>query len=283
MNILVPLLRFLSKRSTAFSISVAIGFMLLIGFLEYITTDFYLIVFYLIPISLLIWVTRLRVGLIISFISALMWIGDDILESPMHVIRLYHIWNVVISFSFLSTYSYVLSELKNALEEERRLSRTDPLTDAYNDRAFCEISNMELDRARRYNHPITMVYFDLDNFKSVNDRFGHSVGNRLLVELVKTIKANIRTSDVVARLGGDEFAIMLPEISPEDVQVNLARLHKTLQELMVKNNWPVTFSVGVVTYLTPPSLIDEMIRTVDDLMYSVKNDQKNMIKYQVVN
>jgi diguanylate cyclase (GGDEF)-like protein len=138
-----------------------------------------------------------------------------------------------------------------------------------------------LHRARRYPHPLTVVYMDLDNFKAVNDHFGHEVGDKLLRMITKIINRNIRSTDAVARLGGDEFALLLPETNGASAGRVIEKLHAQLLAAMKKNGWPVTFSIGVVTFLSQPESVDTMIKLVDDLMYAAKESGKNQIKYDV--
>jgi diguanylate cyclase (GGDEF)-like protein len=99
--------------------------------------------------------------------------------------------------------------------------------------------------------------------------------------VAKTIKDNIRLTDTVARVGGDEFAILLPETGPELAEAITRKVQKINLEIMQKNGWPVTFSIGVVTFINPPSTVDEILKISDNLMYFAKNNGKNTIKYEV--
>jgi diguanylate cyclase (GGDEF)-like protein len=87
---------------------------------------------------------------------------------------------------------------------------------------------------------------------------------------------------VVARLGGDEFSLLLPETGEEPAALVIRKVHKRLTATMREQGWPVTFSIGVVTFLTPPESVDEMLRTANSMMYFVKGAGKNMIKHKVV-
>jgi diguanylate cyclase (GGDEF)-like protein len=140
---------------------------------------------------------------------------------------------------------------------------------------------MEINRARRYEHPLTVVYIDLDNFKKINDLYGHITGDNLLRLVADTVKNNIRLTDTVARLGGDEFAILLPETGPELAEAITHKVQKINLEIMQKNGWPVTFSIGVVTFIDPPSTVDEILKASDHLMYVAKNNDKNNIRCEV--
>jgi diguanylate cyclase (GGDEF)-like protein len=123
---------------------------------------------------------------------------------------------------------------------------------------------------------------DIDNFKIINDRYGHQTGDVLLVWVAKTIRKNLRATDYVARVGGDEFALLLPETGAEAGQFVLYKLQRMLLDLMQKNNWPVTFSIGAATFVAEPESLDQMIQSADDLMYSAKRNGKNRIAQAVV-
>ena len=103
----------------------------------------------------------------------------------------------------------------------------------------------------------------------------------LLRSVANTLDENIRTTDIVARLGGDEFAILLPETGPEPAEVITHKIQKINLDTMEKNEWPVTFSIGVVTFVSPPSTVDEMLKISDGVMYSAKKNGKNEIKYEM--
>lgn len=177
--------------------------------------------------------------------------------------------------------TFILSTLKNSLRQEKEYSRTDFLTAIRNRRYFIELVNMEINRARRYGHPFTIACIDLDHFKTVNDRFGHTAGDILLRLVAQTIQENIRATDTVARLGGDEFAILMPETGRNVAEVILQKVQKINLDIMQKHRWPITLSIGVVTFMNPPSTVDETLRISDQLMYTAKNNGKNSIQYQV--
>jgi len=148
-----------------------------------------------------------------------------------------------------------------------------------NSRFFYELAQMEIDRFQRYKHPFTLTYIDLDNFKAVNDQFGHSTGDQVLRTVIGSVKKHLRRTDVVARLGGDEFVLLLPETDQEPAYVVINKIRGDLLEEMRQQNWPITFSIGVLTCRVVPNTIDELIKMADDLMYSAKHDGKNAVKY----
>ncbi len=173
-------------------------------------------------------------------------------------------------------------QLRAALEHEKELSRIDFLTQVANRRAFYEMAEFESKRSRRYQRPISLAYIDIDNFKQVNDRMGHEVGDRLLVAVAASIQKSVRETDLVARVGGDEFVLLLPETAAEPAQIVLGKVRNNLLDAMERNAWPVTFSIGLATFPTPPDSVDAMVKFADDLMYSVKNSGKDRIASTVV-
>src|SRR5204862_6902277 len=102
----------------------------------------------------------------------------------------------------------ILNSLKETLEREQLRAHRDDLTGLYNRRAFVELGKAELARARRYNHPMAVAFIDVDDFKLINDHFGHEVGDELLKTVGRTLSHSLRSTDLIARLGGDEFIVL---------------------------------------------------------------------------
>ncbi|MBA2340937.1 MAG: GGDEF domain-containing protein [Pyrinomonadaceae bacterium] len=190
-------------------------------------------------------------------------------------------WNAFIRLNVLLLFTYLLTLLKQAFEAEKQLARTDHLTRVANRRFFYELTEMELDRAHRYNHPLTVAYIDIDNFKTVNDRLGHDAGDQLLFTMAEAIKKSIRSVDRVARLGGDDFAILLPETGHEQSQVVVSKIKDMLARIAQERRWDVTFSIGVITCLKPPCAVEDLTKMADKLMYAAKNDGKNSVRYEL--
>jgi len=269
---------YLRKQSKRSLVLLCLSLVVLISLCDYLAgPEIGFALFYLLPISLSAWFAGLTAGVILSLASALAWFADKWLEGEETFQHLHSVWNAIVQLGFFLVIVY----LQRALQQEQVRARRDPLTNVGNRRYFFELAETELHRSKRYPHPFTVVYMDLDNFKAVNDHFGHEVGDTLLRVITKIIIRNIRSTDAVARLGGDEFALLLPETDgPSAVRV-IDKLHAQLLAAMQKNGWPVTFSVGVVTFLTQPETVDDMIKLVDDLMYTAKENGKNQIKYEV--
>ena len=236
--------------------------------------------FYVMPISLAGWLMGRKSGLLSSLLSTLIWLLTD-LAGHIYTGPVVPVWNTMVRLSFFCVVALLLSELRSSTEHEKALARTDYLTGAANLRFFLELLQKEIDRSLRYAHPFTIVYIDLDNFKTVNDQFGHIIGDEVLQTLVRYITTHVRKTDAAARLGGDEFALLLPETTQESARVALTKLRDGLLEEMQQNKWPITFSIGVLTCTAPPVKADELVRMADELMYSVKSGGKNAIVYSI--
>lgn len=267
-----------SSLSPATVFAVSLSLLVLLGWIDLITGDYSLIVFYLIPVSFVAWFVSRKSGVLFCFLALITrFIADEAASSfSLQSARL-HYWNIFIEFLFLLIMSLLFSALRSNLDYEKTRAGTDPLTGALNRRSFFGLAEYEIYRSQRYNRPFTLAYFDLDNFKDVNDRFGHHIGDELLIAVVKTMIRNIRSTDILARFGGDEFVLLLPETGSESALIFLTKIHDHLQHIMISKNWPVTFSVGAVTYLKAPATVDEAVSRADMLMYEVKRSGKDRL------
>ncbi len=118
---------------------------------------------------------------------------------------------------------------------------------------------------------------DCDNFKEINDRFGHKEGDRLLEKIAQTPKANLRKTDMIGRLGSDEIVVVLSNTGKNHAPEAVEKLRRELNLAMTEQGWPVTFSVGLGIFYVVPESVDEMISFTDKLMYRVKSSGKNNI------
>ena len=274
---------YLGGQSKTFLITLSLVIVLVLGVIDYQTgEELSVAVFYLVPVALVTWYVGRWAGVFISCLSGATWLITDWTTGHVysHLLVLY--WNAIVTLAFFLAFTLALSAVKKALEAAKRSARTEPLTGISNSRAFSEVVSREIDRARRYSHSLSFAYIDLDDFKAVNDRFGHSVGDILLQAVAHSIKKDIRETDTVARLGGDEFAILLPETGPKAARLFIERIRDRLSHDVQEHGWPVTFSIGVVTFMRPPIDVNEAIRIADTLMYSAKNSGKNTIKFEVL-
>jgi diguanylate cyclase (GGDEF)-like protein len=168
-------------------------------------------------------------------------------------------------------------QLESALRREQDLARSDPLTGIANRRALNEHLEREIARARRHSRPLTVAYIDLDDFKRVNDRLGHDVGDCLLREVATALTRVIRAGDVLARVGGDEFAVVLPETDLEGARPVLEKLRQVISETRQDDHGPVTASIGAATLARTVRSPSELVRDTDELMYVAKHSGKDAV------
>jgi len=260
---------------------VGLGFVLLgvVALVDYVTgVELSFSLFYLIPISLMAWAVSERFGLITAFFSACLWLGVEFGLGARYSNGFTYIWNMIVRLGFFMLPVFMI-RLNRAMEHEKMLARTDFLTGALNVRFFHELAQMEINRSARYKRTFTLAFIDVDNFKIINDTFGHMAGDAVLRTIATRIKSHLRKTDIVARVGGDEFAILLPETNKQTAPIVISNMQRTLLKEMNDNGWAVTFSIGVLTLTAPQISVDEMLGRADQLMYMVKNSSKNDIQY----
>lgn len=261
---------------------IAIGVVFILGAIDYRTGfELSFSFFYLIPVTMAAWALGRQMGLTFSVLSATVWFISNLLSGQSISNTFVGVWNTLIRFGFYAVVTALLAELRHALEEERVLANTDPLTGALNRRSFNEIAEKKMIIAEVNRRPYTMVYIDLDNFKTINDKLGHAIGDLVLKTVVDTIQNQIRNTDFLARLGGDEFAVLLTDLDQTHAKVIVQRLHSSLLDKMAANDWEITFSIGVLTVLSLPESADKLVSLTDALMYEVKGRGKNAIQYSV--
>ncbi len=189
--------------------------------------------------------------------------------------------------------SHALNQQNQALREEIRLrkqvqaeleeiSRLDGLTGIFNRRYFFELARREYGSAQRYNHPLSAIMIDLDHFKEVNDTYGHTVGDQVLIEVAQRIQAGVRDVDVVARYGGEEFVVMLPETELEDAIAMAKRIWHKLTERPTQTSKltiPVSASIGVASCRPDGKIsLDMLIDQADQALYQAKELGRNRIE-----
>jgi len=252
----------------------------LLGVIDYLTgNEITFSLFYLVPIVLVTWSVSQNAGLLMSLLSALSWVAAEYAAGQRYRYPSIYFWNTLILISFFAIVTYLVAELQRLHREERLAARIDFVTGAVNARYFNEFLRMEIDRIRRYPHPFTVVFIDIDNFKLVNDLFGHQVGDQLLRSIASELKSQLRKTDTVARVGGDEFALLLPSTRQPEAEAVISKVHAGLKDAMRHGNWPVTFSMGAVTCVTPPYAAEQIVNLADELMYTVKKSTKNDVRF----
>jgi diguanylate cyclase (GGDEF)-like protein len=169
----------------------------------------------------------------------------------------------------------VVAYFDRATSELAYQARRDPLTDLLDHQAFSEELELELERARRYDHGLSLVFLDVDHFKAVNDTRGHPEGDRVLRCLAKLLRESLRTSDIAGRMGGDEFAACLIESDPETAGRFLSRLIDRIDELAALGELPPGFAIspGVAHFPSEAVDADGLFRIADERLYAVKREK----------
>jgi len=163
-----------------------------------------------------------------------------------------------------------------SLEKMKSLSIKDPLTSIYNRREFDIRFKEEMERARRYRRPLSIVMTDIDGFKKCNDAFGHLEGDRLLIESSKIISSAIRLSDIIFRFGGDEFVLLFPETTGKQTAKVLKKIMRNLKKLVRPDGTPTTMSLGIAQYREGDTS-KALLNRADKAMYKAKGSGGNCI------
>ena len=169
-----------------------------------------------------------------------------------------------------------ITERKKLEEELKKLARFDNLTGSCNRGYGLALLDRQLKLAKRNKTKILLAYLDVDNFKDINDSFGHEEGDKVLKEVVKLFKSTLREIDIICRMGGDEFLLILPDSSLRDIPLIKERLNKNLERLnqILDKPYKIKFSIGFSCYDPDnPQSIDELIKIADKKMYKEKNSK----------
>lgn len=176
------------------------------------------------------------------------------------------------------------AELMIVNEELERLAVSDALTGAFNRRYFMQAAEREVERAQRYARPLSVVLWDLDHFKRVNDRFGHLVGDALLCAAVHRAQTLLRDSDVLARYGGEEFVALLPETSLDDAQTLAERIRSRLNAEPLqtdKGAVPMSASFGVAQWTCTDTTVHALLDRADQALYRAKDEGRNCVRRSI--
>ncbi len=251
-----------------------------IGWLDYATgPDYGMSLFYLGPVAITAWYCGIGAGMVLAAAAATLWYVSDV-TTHMGVTYFVSLWNgftrLVIYVStavLLALLRADRARLRELLKTAESNARTDSLTGLANSRAFYE--RLEQETKRRERDAVTIAYIDVDNFKRVNDRYGHSKGDDVLKEVADALRAIIRGGDLAARIGGDEFAIAMWATTTEaSASAFEHRLANALAPVIEKYpNTGLDASVGFAT-LQADANVDAVLRAADEAMYAAKAARK---------
>lgn len=181
---------------------------------------------------------------------------------------------ITISISLLVFSIRRIRELNRVLQETKYLSIRDHLTKLYNRRYIQDIYLREIERSIRKNKSLSILLIDIDNFKKINDIYGHSVGDEVLQEISKIMVTIARKSDITARWGGEEFLILCPETDLKEAEVFTLRLVESIDNNIFKGVGNVTVSIGVTNTSINENL-ETVVHRADEYLYQAKANGKN--------
>lgn len=269
----------------ASSVAGALGAIAAIGWLDVVTgPDVGMSLFYLMPIVACGWWVGRRAAVAAGVAAAIAWlVADTVTHAPERA--LVSGWN---AFTRLAIFVFVGMSVASSRRDRQRMARllalseesarTDALTGLANARAFYERIGAELPRLRRSGAALCVAYVDLDNFKKVNDRFGHAAGDALLKRVAFVLRDCVRAGDSVARLGGDELALALWDSTASGAEQTCERIIARIRALA--DEYPGTdlgASAGVAWFATPPESVDAVVKAADEAMYEAKRAGKGRV------
>ena len=174
-------------------------------------------------------------------------------------------------------YVLVVTQRKRAEAEIHHLATTDSLTGVANRREFVRILESEVVRAKRYAVPLSLVMYDVDYFKRVNDTFGHAVGDGVLQAVTTLVKDNIRTTDVAARWGGEEFMVLMPQCDLRSARDAAEKLRLAISRHPFETVTELTASFGIAAF-EPGDDLNSLLKRADDALYLAKENGRNRVE-----
>jgi diguanylate cyclase (GGDEF)-like protein/PAS domain S-box-containing protein len=171
-----------------------------------------------------------------------------------------------------------ITERKNWEKQLEELSITDPLTKAYNRLRFMAALEAEIRRSKRYVSSFSLVMLDIDHFKSINDDYGHDIGDEILIAVTELIQGEIRITDLLSRWGGEEFILLMTHTDGSTAAEAAERIRRSLEAFRFEHVGEVTASFGVTEY-RPPEGADAVLKRVDEALYGAKRQGRNRVLY----
>jgi diguanylate cyclase (GGDEF)-like protein len=166
-------------------------------------------------------------------------------------------------------------------EELRHMAQHDTLTGLPNRALFSDRLSQELEHARRHKGRFAMLFIDLDNFKPINDQYGHAIGDDVLIKAAQRLKSCVRAADSVGRIGGDEFVVLLAQLNEtEPVQALAEKMHRCLKSPIVVNGqkFSISSSIGVAVFPQDGADAEALTKSADEAMYRAKKAGRDCVR-----
>ncbi len=253
-----------AEQKILLAVLFTLAFVYSIDYLSHESLRFY--VFYFPVLMIAAWCLGIRKVVLALLISWALWFNEYLKEESNHLWAI-TAWNSAVTF--LTFFFVVMMSilLKQKQRTVQMMARKDPLTGAWNRRVFEEKLKEEWLRSKRYGHPLSLIYFDLNHFKGVNDVLGHAAGDTALKETVFFAQSVLRETDFLVRAGGDEFCVLLPETDQSGAESCGQKLSAILRTRLPHG---LSASVGGAVFSSMPESISEIIETADQVMYEAK-------------
>ena len=175
-------------------------------------------------------------------------------------------------------FGLMMAHIKALSAQLRELAFTDSLTKIYNRLHFAHFLDAEIDKARRYGTTFSIIFFDLDHFKLINDTYGHQVGDEVLEQVTKLVDSMNRKADIFARYGGEEFIILTPETDISGAMIHAERLRDKIEKYNFKTVGHLTSSFGVTEFKGENDSIEELLDRADIALYQAKELGRNRVE-----
>lgn len=205
------------------------------------------------------------IGLVTSCLLAIAWLG--ICGLPKHP------YAAILAGGMIVIQAVCGYHVGNYFNKLRNMAYLDSLTGVLVNRRFTELLHQEVERARRYDYPVTLLFIDLDNFKQYNDNFGHLAGDQILCRFAALLRESVRDQDAVGRWGGEEFVVLLPHTDTVQGIIVGERIRNKIREGLAG----ITVSIGLATFPVHAGNAAELADRADTLMYEAKKEKDRML------
>jgi diguanylate cyclase (GGDEF)-like protein len=234
---------------------------------------------YLFSVLIVSWNCGRDLGFALAITCLVTLVALSFLESAQPVGPVFFAFINLNRATVLSVVVILTSQLRRLYDREAITARIDHLTGVRNRKGFEETLEKEIARHQRHQgaSSFCVAYLDCDDFKMINDRYGHAEGDRVLIAIANIASASLRLSDTVGRLGGDEFAVLLPETDESEAVQALSKLRDALERNPGHQRFALTFSMGVASFVDSPGSVQSAMQFADALMYRAKRKGKNQL------